>query len=344
MNIESLHQEDDELITGFLAAERAFLAGGDTMSQEGLFTRKATLEKMREKLADDLVALQTRSRLEMEEVREAVIKDQAREAKIAEAVKVAKVERLEEAKQAAEAVVKKRAEKAAERAAKWKAIKDSITGAGTKAKSSVVHIADKAGAAISSAEKSGAEKIAAVANPAVRGVKWHGPMIALAGVTYLAAFGAIVGGVAVGMVKLLNARAENKANKEEIIAEIRKEILKASKPGMKVTMEGGDKDKLGRLMVNGRPANQIRGELEKILKSDKSMTPEQYIDAVKVVENGGHKFLADLDNLNRVAQTYQNSQNIATVGVVGMYVVFGALAFVCWLGYRVYQFLIRKLS
>ena len=214
MNIEALHQEDDELITGFLAAERAFLTGGDVMSQEGLFNRKATLEKMREQLADDLVALQTRSRLEMEEVREAVIKDQAREAKIAEAVKTAKIARLEEAKQAAEAVAKKRAEQAAARAAKWKAIKDGISGAGAKAKSSVVHIADKAEHAIASAEKAATEKATTAAKPApeaakriVRGVKWHGPMIALAGVTYLAAFGALVGGVAVGMVKPLNALA-----------------------------------------------------------------------------------------------------------------------------------------
>ena len=358
MNMALLHQEDDDLITGFLAAERQFLTGGDVMSQESWFVNKQRLAEMREKMADDLVRMDANAKLELQDARDAAARASTRAERVEEQVRAAAVARAEEAKRVAQEAAEHAAAKAEARAARIAAVKNGVrTGFGkvkagaSKVKNGAASLADHAmhgdWAVHSDNLHQTAHGFEASAEATVKNAprfKWHGPALALAGVTYLAAFGLLVGGVAVGMVKLLKARNDAKATKAEIVSEIRKEISKASKPGMKVTMEGGDSDKLGKLMVNGRPASQVREELEKLLKSDKTMTPEEYARAVQTVHNGGHQFLQKLDALNQTAQTYQNTANLATGGIVGMYVVFGALAFVCWLGYRVYQFLIRKLS
>ena len=352
MNMALLHQEDDDLITGFLAAERQFLTGGDVMSQESWFVNKQRLAEMREKMADDLVRMDANAKLELQDARDAAARASTRAERVEEQVRAAAVARAEEAKRVAQEAAEHAAAKAEARAARIAAVKNGVrTGFGkvkagvSKVKSEAASLADHAlhGTGLHETAHGFESSAEATVKNASR-FKWHGPALALAGVTYLAAFGLLVGGVAVGMVKLLKARNDAKATKAEIVSEIRKEISKASKPGMKVTMEGGDSDKLGKLMVNGRPASQVREELEKLLKSDKTMTPEEYARAVQTVHNGGHQFLQKLDALNQTAQTYQNTANLATGGIVGMYVVFGALAFVCWLGYRVYQFLIRKLS
>lgn len=169
-------------------------------------------------------------------------------------------------------------------------------------------------------------------------------MIAAGGVTFLAAYAALVGAIAYGMVKLIQAKDANTKSRDEVVAEIKKDLMKASKPGMRVTLEGGDKSKLGRLMINGRPVTQIRGELEKLLKTDKAMTPEEYKKAVATVNAGSEKFLTELDNLNRVAQQYQSNRNMSMMGMGLMTLLFTPISLITWLGYRIYQFLFRKLS
>lgn len=344
MDIEALHQEDDNLITGFLAAKRQHLSGGDVMSQEGWFTNKQRLAELREKMADDLVRMDAHAKLEIQDAKDAAALSATRAERVEAHVRAAAVARAEEAKRVAQEAAEKAAAKAEARAARIASIKSGVSKGFDKVKSGAASIKEHAFHREAAVPPAAPVLEAAPVVQKTPRFKFHGPAVTVAGVTYLAAFGLLVGGVAVGMVKLLHARSEAKDTKASIVAEIRKEVAKASKPGMKVTLEGGDDDKLGRLMVNGRPANQVRSELEKLLKSDKTMTPEEYEKAVKTVHNGGHQFLTQLDTLNRTAQSYQHTADLATGGIVGMYMVFGALAFVCWLGYRVYQFLIRKLS
>lgn len=349
---------DDALVSSFLAAEKQYLVAGPGMSQEGLFfnsaKRAAKLHEMREKLADDLARMTETAKLELQDAKEADIRASTRAERVEERVALERAARAEAAKKAAAEAAELTAEKKAARAARWAKVKNvgsSVSHAfhhtpkptESLATATTEHLHDilkEAHVEAPKVSKSALNSGTAIASK----FKWRGPVLAMAGVAYLSAFGLIVGACAVGMVKLLNMRSENKQAKEEVISEIRKEILKTSKPNLKVSFEGGDKEKLGRLMINGRPASQVRSELEKIVASDKSLTPEEYARCVATVRNSGDKFLHQLDALNNTAKTYQNSQSIATGGIVGMYVVFGALAFVCWLGYRVYQFLIRKLT
>lgn len=164
------------------------------------------------------------------------------------------------------------------------------------------------------------------------------------GVATLVTYGIIFAGVAVAMVKLLQYRTENIDRRKAVVAEMRKEILKASRPGMKITLHGGDDEKLGRLMINGKPASMVRGELEKMVASDKAMTPEEHERAIKLVRNGSAKFLEDMDRIKSAADEYKRKQTMGTLGVVGLYVIFSGAAFISWLGYRIYLFLARKLG
>ena len=348
MTMDALHQEDDALVVGYLQAERAYLSGA-SMSQEGLFGPSARLEKMREAMADQIVRMESHAALEEKAIRDAKIAELLRVEEVEKLVAKAKAERL--AKAAAE-----KAEKAAAKAARHERTMNVIKGATSVFKrgsdTAKAGINDAASAIRSKAaglSEHAAETMAhsAKVEPALKATSkfgWKGPLLATTGVLMLSAYALIAVGVGIAMVKIIQSKDKATASKQEVIKAMRAEITKASKPGMKVTVSSDSDDKLGKLLINGRPASEVRGEIEKILKSDKRMTPEEYQKAVKTVATGGHKFLEELDDLNRVAMQYQQQANISILGMVGMHLLFTPVSLVVWLGYRVYQYLLRKLS
>lgn len=163
-------------------------------------------------------------------------------------------------------------------------------------------------------------------------------------ILFLTTVAVLAAAVCLSVIKLLKIRDASKEDKAVVLEKIRKELEKISKPGFKVSVVGGTDTKVGTLTVNGKPASQIRTELDQMIKSDKSLTPEEYQRCVKVVAAGGEEFLSKMDQMRTELKHIEMAQTASTVGLVFLWMYGVVVTTTTWLGYRIYMYLARKLS
>ena len=89
------------------------------------------------------------------------------------------------------------------------------------------------------------------------------------------------------------------ARKRAVLTDRLDEALKRiSKPGFNITREDGTASSFGRLYVNGKPASQVREELEKLTLSNEALTAQEKARCVQVIGKSSNDILRHLDSLN----------------------------------------------
>ena len=143
-----------------------------------------------------------------------------------------------------------------------------------------------------------------------------------------------------------------------------------SKPGFSVTREDGTATSFGRLYVNGKPASQVREELEKITLSNKALTSQEKANCIQVISKSSNQILRQLDDLStKIKQFDENTKRDAEISAARMqgqvnqirisqmsmasmpitHVATAALilipvTMIAWASYRVILWLIKKFS
>ena len=119
----------------------------------------------------------------------------------------------------------------------------------------------------------------------------------------LALVAATIGGIAALIYLSWKDERAHQLKRAALVKQFDDALKHVSQPGFNVTREDGTATSFGKLYINGRPASEVRQELQKYVTSSKEMTPIEKAQCITVLEKSSNQILRELDSLKQQVTT-----------------------------------------
>ena len=105
---------------------------------------------------------------------------------------------------------------------------------------------------------------------------------------------------------------ENKITRERLVHNLDDGLRRLSKPGFVISRVSHDKNKLGKLYVNGKPVSEVRDELVAYTSSNDELTPDERNRAIGALTKASSDVLKTLDDLRGRVTKFDDDLEIQT--------------------------------